>query len=360
MERAKNIKTNKGNIRSPFFMPDATRGLVKFLSSGEVRNSGSEAVVVNTYHLHLQPGAEMIEKAGGIHAFMDWDGLILSDSGGFQVFSLIYNNPDSGKIEKDRVVFRSPIDGAKLEFTPELSIQIQFQLGVDMMVCLDDCPPNNISSEDMKDSVKRTVEWAKRCKKEHEKQIAIRKIPKEKRPLLFSVIQGGEDIKLRHWCAEELKKVGFDGYGFGAMPVDSRGRFNDKLLRSTAEMIPEDNLKFALGVGNPEDIVKCVGWGWDMFDCVIPTREGRHGKLLYRRPGTSLNSKDFYSAINIGNTRFKEDNSPVNENSRIKELTRYSKAYLRHLFKVDDPLGRRLASLNNLEFYNRLISELRE
>jgi queuine tRNA-ribosyltransferase len=319
-----------------------------------------EAVVVNTYHLHLQPGTEVVKEAGGIHNFMSWDRPILSDSGGFQVFSLIHNNPGMGKIMPDKVVFKSPLSGQETELSPEKSIQIQFDLGVDMMVCLDDCPPNDARPEDVRSSVKRTIEWAKRCQDEYNKQITERKISLENRPLLFSVVQGGDDIELREQCAQELRNIGFDGYGFGAMPLDNKGDFNDKLLKRVAEFIPDDSFKFALGVGNPEDIVKCSKWGWDMFDCVIPTREGRHGKLMLRRRENDLYSQDFYHSFNIGNTEFKKDFSPINKDSKMEELNTYSRSYLYHLFKIKDPLGHRLASLNNLEFYSGLIKELKE
>jgi queuine tRNA-ribosyltransferase len=360
MAQPNSINTKNGDLQVPVFMPDATRGLVKLLSSQELKKAGTEAIVVNTYHLYLQPGVEIIKEAGGAHNFMDWNRPILSDSGGFQVFSLIHNNPKMGKIEEDKVIFTSPLNGKKLEFTPEKSIQIQFDLGVDMMVCLDDCPPNDTRPENMELSVKRTIKWAAKCKNEYEKQLKRRKIPTERRPLLFSVIQGGDDIELRKRCARELCDIGFDGYGFGAMPLNAEGEFNDQLLKKVAELIPDNSLKLALGVGNPEDIVKCFGWGWDMFDCVIPTREGRHGKLMFRNKENELYSQNFYDSLNIVNAKFKKDFSSINKDSSLKELNNYSRAYLHHLFRIKDPLGYRLASLNNLEFYSRLMKELKE
>lgn len=351
------ISTGHGDLKLPLFMPDATRGLVKLLSSQELKDSGTKAVVVNTYHLLLQPGTSIVKNSGGVHKFMNWQRPILSDSGGFQVFSLIYNKPGMGKIKEDKVLFKSPLDGQEIEFTPEKSIQIQFELGVDMMVCLDDCPPNYVTGEDLKKSVKRTISWAKRCREEYGRQVKKRGIKGKKKPLLFSVIQGGGDLKMRKYCAQELINIGFDGYGFGAMPTDVHGKFNTKLLRYTGNLIPNNSLKFALGVGNPEDIVKSAKMGWDMFDCVIPTREGRHGKL-FQRTNASLTSKGFYKNINIGNSRFKTDFEPISEKSKIKFLREYSRAYLHYLFKIKDPLGYRLASLNNLEFYNQLMQEI--
>jgi len=343
------IKTAHGVLKTPFFMPDATRGFVKLTDNGEVRRTKTEALVVNTFHLYLQPGLRVLEKAGGIHKFMNWSGPLLSDSGGYQVFSLIHRNPGAGNISDDKVIFRSPLDGSKHELTPEKSIQIQFALGVDMMVCLDDCPPNEFSRRDLKKAVARTVAWAKRCKLEYERQIKKRKLRGTNRPLLFAVIQGGAEIDLRADCTKELVKIGFDGYGFGARPVDKEGKFLGEVLRRTASFIPADKLRFALGIGTPEDIVRCASWGWDMFDCVIPTREGRHGKLFAAK-----------QTININNAKFAADFTPINKNSKISELKTQSRSYLHHLFKMNESLGHKLASLNNLEFYQELLGSLRK
>lgn len=344
------IKTKMGKIHTPFFMPDATRGFVKFLSNTDLKNVGP--MVVNTYHLYLQPGTKLIKKAGGINKFMNWSHPILSDSGGFQVFSLIHQHK-KGKIMDDKVIFYSPIDGAKHELTPEKSIQIQFDLGVDMMVCLDDCPPNSSSKKDIKKSIKRTLSWAARCKTEYEKQIKKRKIKQKDKPILFSVIQGGKYFDLREYCTKELIKIGFDGYGFGAMPIDTKGNLMEDILDFTADLVPENALRFALGIGRPNDIEKCVKLGWDMFDCVIPTREGRHGKLF-------LDGAKKCKIINIRNTKFRSDFSVIDKNSNVLELKTHSKAYLHHLFKTGDPLGKKLASLNNLNYYIRMMEKLRK
>jgi queuine tRNA-ribosyltransferase len=346
------IKLKSGELKTPLFMPDATRGFVKLLSPEEVVKTNTKALVINTFHLYLQPGIELIKKAGGVHKFMGWEGPLLSDSGGFQVFSLIHNNKKMGKITDEKVVFKSPLDGSWHDLSPEKSIQIQFDLGVDMMVCLDDCPPNDFSHEDLEKAVTRTIAWAKRCKIEYKKQIKKRNLKKSERPLLFSVIQGGAELDLRQRCASELKKIGFDGYGFGARPVDKEGNFLESVLEKTAQYIPEDALRFALGIGTPEDISRCVRLGWDMFDCVIPTREGRHGKLFLAE------KEDQYTTININNSRFNEDFSKINQNSFFKDLQNSSFAYLHHLFKLDDALGQKLASLNNLEFYQTWVKNV--
>lgn len=361
-----------GTLKTPFFMPDATRGVVKALSESEMLQTKTPAMVVNTFHLYLQPGPELIKKAGGINKFMNCQRPLLSDSGGFQVFSLIHRSKDMGKISDDKVVFKSPINGSRHELSPEKSIQIQFDLGVDMMVCLDDCPPNEFSRVDLEKAVSRTIAWASRCKTEYLRQIKKRKIAESKRPLLFGVIQGGAELDLREKCAQALVKIGFDGYGFGARPVDQAGNFMAEVVYKTASYIPKNSLRFALGVGTPEDIYRSYLMGWDMFDCVIPTREGRHGKLFYFNQNFSglklpknLNkvvtkAPDFYHAINISNSRYFKDFTPINKNSRIPELKKYTKAYLHHLFKVNEPLGQKLASLNNLEFFANLMTELKK
>ena len=350
--RKKIIKTAHGNIVTPFFMPDATRGFAKLLNNDDLQAAGTKAMVVNTFHLYLQPGLKIIKKAGGIHKFMNWSGPLLSDSGGYQVFSLIHRNAKMGKISDDKVIFKSPLDGSMHEVSPEKSIQIQFDLGVDMMVCFDDCPPNEFNRLDMEKAVARTIAWAQRCKIEYNKQLKKRKISNSKRPLIFGVIQGGAEIDLREHCTKELVKFGFDGYGFGARPVDKDGNFLDEVLRKTAEFIPADKIRFALGIGTPEDIMRCLKMGWDIFDCVIPTREGRHGRIF-----SDLNLKKYTNkTFNINNSKFANDFSALNKTSKIKELRESSKAFLHHLFKLNEPSGQRLASLNNLEFYNNIFT----
>jgi queuine tRNA-ribosyltransferase len=292
---------------------------------------------------------------------MQYDKPLLSDSGGFQVFSLIHKNKAMGKILDDRVEFKSPVDGSWHILTPEKSIQIQFDLGVDMMVCLDDCPPNDFDRNSIDGAVNRTIAWAKRCRVEFDKQIKKRKIKPADRPLLFGVIQGGIFNDVRERCAAELAKIGFDGFGFGARPVDVDGNFLGEILQVTADASPVESLRFGLGIGLPEDIVRCVAMGWDMFDCVIPTREGRHGRLFYQTKKISLDKPTkFYETINISNSKFSKDFSPINKKSKLPELRNNSKAYLYHLFKIKEPLGQRLASLNNLEFYTRMMDEIRE
>jgi queuine tRNA-ribosyltransferase len=345
------FKTKNGEIETPFFMPDATRAFVKSLSGEDLAKIGMGPMVINAYHLFLNPGMELLREAGGAHSFMNWDKPLLSDSGGYQVFSLIHKNPKLGKITENEVVFKSPLDGKEHILTPEKAIQIQFDLGVDMMVVLDDPSPNSFSKEKISSAVERTIRWAARCKEEYARQIEVRKIEKEKRPLIFGVIQGGTHLDLRRHCAEELVKIGFDGYGFGARHVDENGVFLEEVMRETASYIPEDALRFALGVGTPEDITKCFSLGWDMFDCVIPTREGRHGRLFVGKENET---------ININNGRFKNDFSKIDSDCDCELCKNHTRAYLHHLFSSKEPLGMRLASVHNLNFYMKLLSGLRK
>lgn len=360
--RKRTIKTKSGKLKTPFFMPDATRGFVKFLDNDDLLKAKVNPMVVNTYHLCLQPGTDIIKNSGGIHKFMNYNKPLLSDSGGYQVFSLVHKNSKMGKITDNEVIFRSSLDGSKHILTPEKSIRIQFDLGVDMMVCLDDPPPNSYSKEKINKAVNRTINWAERCLLEYKKQLKKRKIEEKDRPLIFCVVQGGEHIDLRKKCAEGLKNIGkklerdWDGYGFGARHIDEKGRLLKNVLRKTASFIPENSLRFALGVGNPGDILKCSKMGWDMFDCVIPTREGRHGKLFVSK----RKRKSFYKTINIGNKKYKDDFSPVDKNCGCELCKNHSKAYLNHLFKSNDPLGMRLASIHNLYFYSELMKKIRK
>lgn len=382
-ERYGSLTTRNGVLRTPFFMPDATRAAVRGMTSDEIKLSGITAICVNTYHLFLQPGEALIKNSGGVHQFMHWDGPVLSDSGGYQVFSLIHKNPEMGKITEDGAEFKSIFDGSKHLLTPERAIQIQFDLGVDMMVCLDDPRPNDAPEEEVASAVERTLRWAARCKAEFEKQVKERGLDDTSRPLLFSVVQGGMFVPLRKKCAEGLSEIGFDGYGFGGRHIDEEGNFLEEILEKTASFIPEGSIRFALGIGTPSDIVRCHALGWDMFDCVIPTREGRHGRLFVfderisniengiskKNQNTSVDqystfnilhsSIDFYRTININNEQFKEDFTPVDPNCDCELCTKYTRGYLKHLFRVADPLAGRLASVHNLRFYARLMEWLR-
>lgn len=358
LSRAGVLHTRKGDLPTPFFMPDATRASVRGLTVEQLKTVGVLPMVVNTYHLYLQPGMDFMQKVGGVHTFMQWDGPLLSDSGGYQVYSLIHKNAKMGEITEEGAIFKSVLDGSRHLLTPEKAIQIQFDLGVDMMVLLDDPRPNNSSQDVFASAVKRTVRWAQRCKDEFDRQINARGLTDATRPLLFGVVQGGPFFDLRQECAEGLIAVGCDGYSFGGRHVDMEGNFMDEMIAKTASYIPESAPRFALGIGTPEDIVRCHNVGWDMFDCVIPTREGRHGRLFIWENGVK-SGNTFYSTINIGNAQYREDFTPIDPTCDCYACRTYTRAYIQHLFRVKEPLGAQMAALHNLRYFMRLMEDLR-
>lgn len=361
-KRSLEIKTPHGNIYTPAFGPDATRGVIKGVSMDEVKSlTGNfdlknnkerkvkgelQFLLSNTYHLTAYPGDEFIKDLGGLHKFMNWDRPILTDSGGFQVFSLIHGSKNlAGKVNEEGAFFINPIDGRKINLTPETAIDIQFNLGSDIMIVLDDCR-HYMDKSELTKSVYRTIEWAKRSKLHFEKTIKVSgsKYQQENRPLLFAVVQGGIDYDLRKYCALELMKIGFDGYGFGGWAINEKEYFPYDLLEYVAKMLPEDKPRYAMGVGTPDNLTKCIAYGYDLFDCVIPTRNGRHG-LGYTSTGE----------VRIKNQMYKKDLNLLDKN--IQSLaSKYPRWYLHHLFKIDDPLGGRLLTIQNLRFFNEIMN----
>ncbi|OGF24795.1 hypothetical protein A2331_04155 [Candidatus Falkowbacteria bacterium RIFOXYB2_FULL_34_18] len=379
------LDTAHGKIKTPFFMPVATQGTVKHITAEEMRGMGAQILLSNTYHLMLRPGESYVKKMGGLHKFMDWNGPILTDSGGFQIFSLAKGRNRKGeslvKIKKDGVEFKSFVDGRKYFMTPESSLKVQIDLGVDIAVCLDECAPSRSGREYMEKSINLTTEWARRAKRHHEKH-------KGKKPLLFCVIQGGLDKELRLKSLRDLIEVGFsasgqrrtqrgglasprssltggwDGYNIGGLAVGETNKEMYETLDFLVPEIPEDKTRYLMGVGYPENIFEAVKRGVDMFDCVIPTREGRHGRLfLWKNKKEFLNSKQkadsFYKTVTITNAKIASDKAPINKDSKFAPLRNLSRAYLHYLFKIKEPLGARLASLNNLEFYIDMMERIR-
>jgi queuine tRNA-ribosyltransferase len=352
------------NYTLPIFLPDATRGVVRSLDSKDLISSGVEGLVVNTYHLMSEPGLEVLKKIGGIKKMMNFDGLIISDSGGFQLLSLVHKDKKLGKVSDEGVVFYLTSTGGKtkIDFTPETSIQVQFDLGADILICLDDCPAASASEKEVWESVERTIKWAKRCKDEFEKQVKNRKLTKNQRPQLFGVIQGGDIKEARKYCAEELLKIGFDGYGFGGWPMKD-GKLNEKILKFTASLMPDALPKYALGVGDSASVIKCFKMGYIIFDCVLPTRDARHHRLYVfdKDPATVDLLKDFQIGfLYINKSIFAQDSKPVSSFCDCLTCQNYSRAYLYHLFKIGDSLAWRLATLHNLRTYTKLIELLRK
>lgn len=352
------LETPHGTLETPFFMPIATKGAVKTLSSFDIEQLGSPIILSNTYHLWLRPGLELMKEFGGLHRFMDWKGAILTDSGGFQVFSL------SGlrKLTEDGVQFQSHIDGAKLMLTPELCMQIQRAIGSDIVMVLDVCTELPATKEALTDALELTTRWAKRSKDEFERTREGSVNPGAK---LFGIVQGGTDIELRKRSARELVEIGFDGYAIGGLSVGEPFEEACKVLEALDEILPKDKPRYFMGGAKPHEIVEYVKRGIDMFDCVLPTRNARHGQL-YRFVHDDLSKPDFYEAVQITNEKWKNSTEPIvilakaGIQAVYKELARYSLGYLRHLFTVDEMLGQRLATMNNVAFYLELMDKIRK
>ncbi|GIW62901.1 MAG: tRNA-guanine transglycosylase [Patescibacteria group bacterium] len=352
------IKIRGKNVYLPIFFPDATRGVVRSLDALDILNCGLDGVLVNTYHLYKYPGDDYIANIGGISKFMNFKGLFVSDSGGFQIMSLIYKT-GKGKITKEGVKFD------KMLLTPEKSIEIQFNLGTDIIIALDYFTDPKANLDEIETSVKITTEWAKRCKDEYEKQIECRKLKKGGRPLLLAVIQGGRSKKMREKSANDLLKIGFDGYGFGGWVIDEHGKLDYEISKFNAKLTPDSKIRFALGVGKPEDIVKCFGFGYHMFDCVLPTRDARHKRLyVYRTSDLDeiLSSDNFYKFYYLQRAKYLDQEfffKKIDKFCDCLTCTNYTLPYLTYLFKINETLAFRLATIHNLRFYTKLISYLR-
>ena len=354
------LATRRGTLPVPTFLPDATRAGVRGASSQDLRDIGVEAVVVNAFHLLRRPGARVVQAAGGIHRFMDWSGAILSDSGGFQVWSLIRQDPNRGTIRDNEVIFREPSTGEKWNLTPERVINLQFQLGSDVVVCLDDCTDADAPEAEQERAVERTVRWARRCREEFDRQAAQRD---GEAPRIFGVVQGGGVESLRRHCASELAAMGFDGYGFGGWPLSPEGELLADPMRWVAEALPAEAPKHALGVGRADHVVRAFALGYSMFDSTLPTRDARHGRLYAFKPGWESRRPSpgdgFFRAVRIHDAPYRVDHGPIEEGCDCPLCARHSAAYLHHLFKVGDLSAERLATLHNLRFYVRLFELLR-
>jgi queuine tRNA-ribosyltransferase len=331
------LQTNYGTFETPMFMPVGTRATVKSLSPEELKAAHSGIILSNTYHLWLRPGEDIIDKAGGLHKFMNYDGPILTDSGGFQVFSLVKNKEKD--ITEEGVTFKSHIDGSKLFLTPEKSIQIQNKLDSDIAMSFDECPPYPSTYEYMKKSVERTLRWAARGKKVHTNE----------NQSLFGIVQGGEFEDLREYSCEETVKMDFDGYSIGGTSVGEDKDTMYKMIDYGIKYLPEDKVRYLMGVGDPIDIIEGTIRGIDIFDCVLPTRIARHGQAFTRE-----------GKINFNNAKYKEDFTPVEEGCDCYTCQNYTKAYIRHLITTDEMLGGRLLSIHNIRFLIKLTEELRE
>jgi len=343
------LKTSRGEIHTPFFMPIATKAAVKSLEAKEVKVMGAEIILSNTYHNLLKPGLAVIKKFGSLHKFMNNDLPILTDSGGYQVFSLAKFR----KMKGNNIEFQSHIDGSRQVLNPKKVIDIQVALGSDIMMVLDECVGLPTTKAKALVALERTTKWAK---------IAIdyknklnKKSVKIKNQLLFGIVQGADSKDLRLRSARELVAMNFDGYAVGGLAVGESVQTMYKVLDYTVPELPFNKARYLMGVGYPENIIEAVKRGIDMFDCVIPTREARHGRLYIWKGRPDITSKNFYQTININNAKFAKDIKAIN-NTNLKT---YSRAYLHHLFKTQESLGLRLATLNNLKFYLEMMENIR-
>ena len=334
--RAGVLSTAHGELRTPAFMPVGTKATVKSVDPRELRDLGAEILLGNTYHLHFRPGTETIADLGGLHAFMGWDGPILTDSGGFQVFSLRHTIL---RLDDDGVTFRSVYDGDPARLTPELAARAQAELGSDIAMCLDVCPPADASRAELEEAARLTTLWA-------ERQRQAERAPGQ---LLFGIAQGGTDPELRSRSIEEVATIGFDGYALGGLAI---GESREQMFETTAwasDLLPEDRPRYFMGIGDPEGILEVIARGVDMFDCVLPTRNARTGTALSWEGGR----------LNLRNARFARDPAPLDENCPSPACTRFSRAYLRHLVNQQELLGHRLLTLHNLRFVLDLVAGAR-
>ena len=333
------VITLRGEIRTPAFMPVGTAGTVKAMYMEQVKDLGADIVLGNTYHLMLRPGAEEVAELGGLHDFMKWDGPILTDSGGFQVMSL----SKLRKMSEEGVNFQSHIDGKSYMLTPERSIEIQTLLGANIRMILDECTPFPATEKQARDSMALSTRWAERSKK------AFQLYDKGEGDALFGIVQGGVYENLRLESVSNLLDIGFDGYAVGGLAVGEGQEEMLKVLEFTVSALPEDKPRYLMGVGTPEDLVLAVARGIDMFDCVMPTRAGRHG-LAYTRKGK----------VNLKNARHANDPRPLDEESDCPAASQYSRAYLHHLVRCGEYLAAMLLTWNNLHYYQSLMQEMRQ
>ena len=323
----------RGKVQTPAFMPVGTNGTVKALEVENLQETGSEIILGNTYHLMLRPGDELIKNFGGLHKFSNWDKPILTDSGGFQVWSL----GDLAKITEEGVSFQSPYDGNKCFMSPEDSMQIQANLGSDIVMVLDECTPYPAKHEQAKTSMELSLRWAKRSRDAHKSDSA-----------LFGIVQGGMHEDLRTLSLKGLEEIGFDGIAVGGLSVGEPKEDKTRILQHLASRLPVSKPHYLMGVGKPEDIVEAVFYGIDMFDCVLPTRNARNGQLI-----TS------YGVLNIRNAPSKLSDKPIDPNCGCKVCKNYSQAYLNHLDKTNEMLGSMLNSFHNIFYYQSLMNEIR-
>jgi len=352
-----------GTLDFPVFLPDATFGQVRAVDSADLAGVGIQAVVMNIFHLMQRPGSSTVQALGGLHRMSAWQRPIITDSGGFQAYSLIRQNPRFGRMNEHGITYQPDGSPRKYQLTPEKSVQLQLAYGTDVAICLDDCTHVDAPRSEQEISVERTISWAKRGRAEFERIILQKKLAADKIPLLFAVIQGGGEFDLRKRCAESLLEMGFDGYGFGGWPLDSQGALLTEILEYTRSLVPPEFPLHALGIGHPQNVLTGYHLGYGLFDCAMPTRDARHGRLYsFGSPQSDRDrlKGDWLRYLYINDERHIKSSRPVEEDCDCPICRHYSIGYLHHIFKLNDSLYLRLASLHNLRFMTRLTDLLRQ
>lgn len=353
-----------GRLNFPVYLPDATYGLVRAADALDVENAQIEAVVMNTFHLMQKPGTTTIQSLGGLHQMSGWNRPIITDSGGFQAYSLIRQNAKFGKMTNKGISFQPEGSNRKFQLTPEKSIQLQLAYGADVVICLDDCTHVDSSDEEQVLAVDRTIAWAQRCRDTFDRLVKDKKYAADKKPLLFGVVQGGGIFEERTRCAEALLKIGFDGYGFGGWPLDGDGNLLTDILEHTRSLIPPEYPMHALGIGHPYNVLACYQLGYGIFDCAMPTRDARHGRLYsFVNPSTDPNAGltgKWLKYIYINDEEHIKANNEISMECDCLCCSKYSRGYLHHLFKMNDSLYLRLATIHNLRFMTQLCDRIRK
>jgi len=357
MSTIADLRLPHGRLQLPAFLPDATRGVVRSLDSADLEQCGVGAVVMNTFHLMQRPGSSTIQALGGLHAMSGWQRPIVTDSGGFQAYSLIRQNPEYGHLSDKGITFRPDGAARRFNLSPEKSVQLQVRYGADVVICLDDCTHVDAPPEVQEEAVRRTVAWARRGKAEFERLVMDRAIAEETRPLLFAVIQGGGSRELRRRCAEELLAIGFDGFGYGGWPLDEQGNLLADVIAYTRDLVPRHLPMHALGVGHPASVARCASLGYDLFDSALPTRDARRGRL-YRFDLAGDPRDEQFSYVYVADRKHIKSALPIDGSCDCLSCSRYALGYLHHLFKIGDTSFLRLATIHNLRAMVRLMEHL--
>ncbi len=348
-----------GRLPLPAFLPDGTQGVVRAVDAADLGQCGITAVQMNVFHLMQKPGSSTIQALGGLHKMSGWQGPIFTDSGGFQVYSLLRQNAKSGSISDKGAAFKPEGSERKFNLTPEKSVQLQLSYGADVVICLDDCTHVDDPPTEQEKSVRRTVAWARRCKAEFTRIVGGRE---GLRPYLVAVVQGGGSQTLRRQCAEQLLEIGFDGYGYGGWPLDGEGHLLVEMVAYVRELIPRRFTLHGLGIGHPANVAACARLGYEIFDSTMPTRDARHGRLYTFTTDPATHPPDergnFFRYVYINDKKHVKDGRPLSEFCDCPTCTRYSLGYLHHLFKLNDSLYPRLATMHNLRFMTQLMENL--